>query len=250
MRKIIAFLLACVLSAALFAGCGRSGQEAEESAEDYDTVATYEIQTAYAVLKYPERWEKTVETEISESDPAAVRFSANGDALFDLFFNADEGDVLGTLITDDGQYLMTVRMAELDQEGEHYQDYAAMQEDINVILANLKKDYQFVSGVDVREEETEVFEIQTPVVSLYYPVKWQEKVTVETTDNGAKFSCGGTPLFDIVFGDGDGVVVGTFDGKEVKIVDYSVDDPEMANMQEDVNVILSYLQQNDKYTPA
>lgn len=245
MKKTM-ILFVCLIGMLLLAGCG-SGSNPNGSAEDlsYDTVPTYEIQTDYAVLKYTEQWKDAVTTEIQAETPYTVHFSANGAALFDLMFNADQGDVLGTLTTEAGQYLLTVQMAELDQNAVNYQDLAAMQEDINVITAHLKQDYQFVSGVDVREEDPELYEIKTPVANLYYPVKWQDKVTVEVLDNGAKFSCGDTPLFDVLFGEGDGIVAGTYDGMDVIIVDYPVEDEEMANMQEDVNVILEHLQESE-----
>ena len=43
---------------------------------------------------------------------------------------------------------------------------------------------------------------------------------------------------------------GSYDGKEIRVIDYPLEDEEMKNMQEDVNVILSRLMKDEKFVLA
>ncbi len=260
MKRLIAILLICILSACVFAACQDQGKEKDKNTATADTrdtddaseeiVETFEIPTKYATLKYPKRWKDIAKIDMKEGEPYTVSFSVNDAKSFDLIFNGDKGDILGTLKTDKGQYLLTVVAAALDEKAKDYKSLRNMQEDINVMLDCLDEDYEFVKGVDAREEEPEEYAIKTSLVDLYYPQKWENKVKTEVLDDMVKFSCEDTPLFDIVFGGDKGVLIGSFDGTEIYIVDYPLKDNEMKNMQEDVNVIINYLQKEEKFVLA
>ena len=82
---------------------------------------------------------------------------------------------------------------------------------------------------------------------MKYPAKWQDKVEISVSDEGVKFSASGVPLFDLVFAEGDGFLLGTYNGTPIYIVDYPVETEEMLAMQEDVNVILQYLIEDSNF---
>ena len=256
-KRIVAIMLICILSACIFAGC--KNQEKNASPDEAETIVetsteeedkTFDTSTKFATLKYSERWKDIAQIDIDDGEPYTVSFSVNGAKAFDLIFNGEEGDILGTLFTDDGQYLVRVLAPMPDESSSDYENIRNMQEDINTIINNFAEDYDFVPGVDVREEEVEVYAISTDLTDLYYPVKWQDKVTTEVLYDRVNFSCAGTPLFDIVFGGDEGIYIGNYDGTDIFVIDYLLEDDEMKNMQEDVNVILSYLQKDDKFVLA
>ena len=257
MKKLIALLLlACLLGTFVMTGCGNeennnnaTPDEIQESIEvtTEEELKVYEIPTKLVPLKFPERWKDIVKVEEIKDDPYTLAFSANGDKVFELIFNGTQGDVLGTLITDKGQYLVTVNMSPLKKTSDKYETDRNIQEDVNVILSYLDKDYKFVYGVDAREEDIDVYAIKTSLVDLYYPVKWKDRVKTEVSDNKVSFSCDGNPLFDIMFGGDKGNLVGRYDGTDILIVDYPLKDQDMKNMQEDVNVILNHLNKDKKF---
>lgn len=101
----------------------------------------------------------------------------------------------------------------------------------------------------------EVFFTQTPYCRLAYPVRWQDAVAISTEDQDAvKFALAKdkTPLFDILFGDGDadGALFGTMIRDEGNVVirtrNYDADQEheaydQICAMQKDLNVILHAL---------
>ena len=97
-------------------------------------------------------------------------------------------------------------------------------------------------------QETEaVFDIDTRIVTMKYPAKWREDVQIDVSDDGVRFSNNGTALFDLLFHECDGYLLGSYNGTPIYIIDYPVDDAEQANMQEDVNVILQYLMDDPSF---
>ncbi len=115
---------------------------------------------------------------------------------------------------------------------------------------------------DVLEEN---FDIETPYVTLNYPIKWKDKVeinhinediyTVEfykTTDNEL------IHLFDIAFGGSEGDFIGTLttesESVELRVVSYSIDNTlsdaeleEIGDMLEDVNQLILALNENKNF---
>ncbi|MBR6051869.1 MAG: hypothetical protein IKP68_11815, partial [Clostridia bacterium] len=77
--------------------------------------------------------------------------------------------------------------------------------------------------------------------TMKYPAKWKDKVTVTVTSDRVAFVNNGTPLFDLVFSDEEGYLLGTYSGTPISIVDYHVTTDEQVAMQKDVNVILGFL---------
>ena len=83
--------------------------------------------------------------------------------------------------------------------------------------------------------------------AMKYPAKWREDVQIDVSDDGVRFSNNGTALFDLLFHECDGYLLGSYNGTPIYIIDYPVDDAEQANMQEDVNVILQYLMDDPSF---
>ena len=104
---------------------------------DEETGETYSITTSFATLKYPLKWKSKVSVTTSGN---TVSFSSNGTKLFDLTFDKANGDFIGTYKaggTDHSVYIKSYSIPSGKDE------LAAMQEDVNVILQNLVKDYGF-----------------------------------------------------------------------------------------------------------
>lgn len=104
-----------------------------------------------------------------------------------------------------------------------------------------EKDYDFRINELVAEENTATMDIEGTPIPIKYPKKWETAVQTEITEDRVKFSNNGTPLFDLVFTECDGYLLGTYKDTPIYIVDYEASADEQLAMQEDVNVILKYL---------
>ena len=257
MKKIIAMLLCVITAFSVLAGCSDKGEDTGDirttedvpiiaSDDTEQTVDTFVIQTQYAELHYPAQWKNDVNVEVTND---IVQFSCGDIRLFDLTFSGNSGYVLGTLATDKGNVVLSITNYDINNEAKYYDKYCAMQEDVNVIIEHLMADYDFTIGEPPVEEDTSVFEIETDLTTLYYPKKWQDAVTVETNQDVAKFSCGETPLFDLIFTGEEGYLLGTYNGTEIRIIAYDLEEANLSDteysklcaMQDDVNVLLQYL---------
>ena len=209
--------------------------------ETEEPIETYAIDFAGLQLKYPEKWKDKVTVTVSDNKAAFVC----GDVpLFDLLANSDEGYVLGTVCADEYTVLSVVSYDIADTENA---DLFAMQEDMNVILQNLMTDYEFVVGEAVEKIDDSTVDIETSVTTLKYPARWKDTVTANVTENGVSFVNYGTSLFDLVFTECDGFLLGTYNDTPIYIVDYPVYSDEQAAMQEDVNVILQHLMEDPNF---
>lgn len=227
------------------------------------------IETALAVLRFPAKWDGKYTVIKTEGSRYQVSFSANTTAgkrqLFDLFFGAGDGYLLGYIDALDTRVPVYIQSYGFPQDAfakEEFDMLCAMQEDVNVIIENLTKEYNLsdVPAPDTDDDAT--FTIDTKYAKLEYPQKWENRVDINVTDSGTKVSfamrssAGKLPLFDLVFGSGDGFLLGLLpDGNakvELWIVSYDVDRSklslsefeEFCAMQEDVNVIISKLVDN------
>lgn len=243
MKKYIALILMLVMIFALTA-CGDASKEQPEPTQDShaeeNDEPTYTISAAGLELKYPEKWQDKVTVAVEDD---RVCFSCGDTKLFDLVFNKAEGAVLGTV---KGEEYTTIYVVDYILDTEE-KDLCAMQEDINVILSNLMKDYDFEVGVALEKEDTATFDIETDVVTMKYPAKWQDKVSIDVSEDGVRFSTDGTRLFDLMFVECDGYLLGTYKNTPIYIVDYSVETDEQSAMQEDVNVILQHLMEDSNF---
>lgn len=268
MKKILALLLTALMVFALLTACG--GKESEDGATNTEAqkaetvaatdapVVTYDINTDFVTLKYPEEYKDKVDVQIDGSDVYTAKFSCGDVPLFDLTFNGEEGNFLGTIVGDDGEKtVVRVISYDIDKEAENYNDLIAMAGSVNVIIDNLSKDYNFVTAEDaVNIDRDDVYEIETSVVPLYYPTAWKDEVTVEVEDAAVRFSCGDVKLFDVLFGSDKGDYIGSYKDTAVSIITYDLEKENLSSaeltnlraMQDDVNVVLDNLQKDKDFT--
>ena len=264
MKKGFIVVLCVLLFATALAGCNKGAatpDEATVSSENApaEDIETFAIKTAYADLAYPKQWENDVKVDIDETNGYVVSFSADGVKLFDLQFNCGSGDVMGTLVRDSENVILRAAFAKLDENDSNYKKHVEMQGGLDVILSHLAKDYNFAEGEENYVNTSEVYEIKTDVVSLYYPKQWENKVKVDVTDNGVYFSYKDVKLFDILFGTAEGAyLLGTYDGKDVSIVSYDLQQGDLSDndfttlraMQESIDVIISNLEKDGNFRPS
>lgn len=246
MKKIMILLLSALLALAL---CACGAEKAEDSADAEENPGS--LSTPFAELSLPEEFEDNVESEVTSEDPYTISFKAKDDGteLFSLVFGGDgeDGILMGTLPGEDENTVVYMQIPELEEKDKNYDSHASYQEGVNTIMDGLAKDNGLVIDQIVEKEDDSTFDIKTSVVTMKYPAKWQDKVTVKVGKEKVKFSNGDTPLFELVFKKCDGFLLGTYDGTPIYIVDYKVDNDEQAAMQEDVNVILQYLMEDKKF---
>ena len=77
---------------------------------------------------------------------------------------------------------------------------------------------------------------------------WKDKIDTEVTDGGVVFSTDGAPLFELVFSEGKGSLLGVYDGTPVYVIYHEAKTDEQKAMLEDVNVILQNLMKDKKFT--
>lgn len=249
MRKLFAVIIAVLTFVFLLTSCG----QADEPAATEDGNEAYVLSTRYADLTLPAEWEEELKITVDDGDVCEVSFASADDKIpiFDLVFNSDKGSPLGTLHTLDGDIRVGAVFYEIDSKAPDYEKLVAVQDDINIIISDLTDNYDFDTSVSETPKSEEVFEIETDIVSLYYPKKWQDIVTVnpDKDNEEVKFSYKDIPLFTIAF-DGDaGTAVGKYNGKTIYLISYEPDtdsmEPDEADtvfaMMDDVNVILEYL---------
>lgn len=257
MRRLVIVLLCFVFITATLSACSGEKNKATEAAATPDTSAGDEllsIKTDYCTLKYPNKWGDKFSTKIENTGVYTVEFLYGDTPVFALTFNGGEGSPLGTIIVEESHIVIRVDAYPHDQKDENYDIYRVMQEDINTMVDHLKKDYQFVTDI-IEDASDEVFEIKTPVVSLFYPKKWEDKITVDTDENTVRFSYEQISLFDISFGGDNGEVIGSYKDIPVLLDEHIIDKDAvtdeqfktMSAMKEDINVIIEYLRKDSEF---
>lgn len=245
---IAALLLICTV---LFCACGSQSNSGSESAATVDSAGVkYSIiATPYADLRVTEDFEKNIAHKETGKDPYTLTFSSKKDntELFSIVFNGKGDSLFGTIKGEDANTVIYTNLAKLDESSENYETNRAYQNKLKDLLNCLTADYEIILGEEVDHKITSNFEIETPLVTLKYPNKWKDKVKVEVTGDSVKFSDNGTPLFDLVFKETDGYLLGTYKGTPIYMVEHPVKNDEQAAMQQDVNVILKYLMMDSNF---
>ena len=250
MKKItIAGLL--LICAMLFCACGSQSVSSSESAATVDSAGNKynTIDTPYAQLRVTEDFEQHVSHKETGKDPYTLTFSSKKDntELFSIVFNGKGDTLFGTIKGEDANTVIHTNLAELDEKSENYDTNRAYQDKLKDILSCLTADYEIILGEEVDHKITSNFDIKTPVVTLKYPNKWKDKVKVEVTEDSVKFSDNGTAVFDLVFKETKGYLLGTYKGTPIYMVEHTVKTDEQAAMQQDVNVILKYLMKDPNF---
>lgn len=135
--------------------------------------------------------------------------------------------------------------------------------------SNVETEQQIGQAISTLEEmlEAEGLVIKTPIVDLRYPVKWKEQIRTEQVEGdaytvqffGVVDGKEEVQLFNIVFGETEGISLGTIEGTEVCLVYVDIEfdaswteeeQNEIYAMQEDVNYIIGMFQKEEGYIPA
>lgn len=248
MKKYIIVVLSLAVLAA-FSACSKKQDEpnvSDTAAENLSEEMV--VSTPYVNLTVPGSFDGNVKTDVVSDDPYVISFSANdGTWLFSLCFGKKTENLIGTLVLEDQNVIIYADFAELDSENPNYVKYCEYADGINTIISHLIDDNGLIVNQAIETEDNSTFDIETPITVMKYPAKWQDKVEISVSEEGVKFSASGVPLFDLVFAEGDGFLLGTYNGTPIYIVDYPVETEEMLAMQEDVNVILQYLIEDSNF---
>lgn len=224
-----------------------AGAPMESKPEGEDFVI---ISTPYADLRLPASFDKAVSHEETGNEPYVITFKSRTDEteLFSIIFNGTGEYLVGTLMGEEKNTVVHANTNDLDQNDQNYESNLFYQEQLYLILGYLAEDYNLVPEEAIDDEDPTDFEIQTSLVTLYYPSRWKEKVEIEVLDNGVKFSAAGTPLFDLMFEECDGYMLGSYEGTPIYMVEYPVETEEQAAMQAGVNTILQHLTEDPSFT--
>lgn len=108
-------------------------------------------------------------------------------------------------------------------------------------------------------DSADMMEVDSPIGTLYYPVKWKEDIAFQVNGNQFIALYYDIPLFTLYFGGDKGYLYGTVtnDGVETELR-YEMHDLDsehaeyetMSIMQEDINIIFQYLTEEGKLTVA
>lgn len=224
-----------------------AGAPTESKPEGEDFVI---ISTPYADLRLPASFDKAVSHEETGNEPYVISFKSRTDEteLFSIIFNGTGEYLVGTLMGEEKNTVVHANTNDLDQNDQNYESNLFYQEQLYLILGYLAEDYNLVPEEAIDDEDPTDFEIQTSLVTLYYPSRWKEKVEIEVLDNGVKFSAAGTPLFDLMFEECDGYMLGSYEGTPIYMVEYPVETEEQAAMQAGVNTILQHLTEDPNFS--
>ena len=248
-RRLLAICLMLMMMVSLAACNSGKGSDAtpDEATEPVNYVS---IETPYAVLEVTEDFDKAVKSSVKQEDPYILDFITVEDetTVFSLHFNDEAKSLLGTLELDDQNVVLYADIPEFEKKGTNYQKNVGYQLQIGVIVDRLMQNYTFVPDEKTEYVDKGVFAIETELTTLYYPKKWEEKVTVTQNGNIVSFSAGKTKLFDLCFEEADGVLLGTYNGTPVYMVEYKAENDEQAAMIQDVNVIITHLNEDKNFS--
>ena len=247
MKKTIALILVILCVAALAVCGGNSGSATPDQTGDI-APADSVITTPYADLRVTKSFYDNTKTKVESEEPYVMGFyTKDGVKLFTLNFNDETDNIVGTLKLDDKNVIIYTELAALDSGDKNYDRNCLYQEEINTIIESLAEDYNFVPHEIAPVDDVTTYDIETPVVTLKYAKRWEDKVKTDVSDDTVKFSCDGTPLFDIVFKDGEGYLLGTYKDTPVCVVYHEVEKEEYLEMIDDVNVILQNLMKDNDF---
>ena len=138
MKKIIICVICILAMICVLSACNNGAKNASaDLATPAESISSYSVNTDYAALTLPYKYLDVVKVE-AEGD--CVRLTADNQQLFDLYFNSDQGTVLGTFRSDKGE----VQLSMVPYEAPADSVYVAMQDDcLNEILKGLQADYSF-----------------------------------------------------------------------------------------------------------
>lgn len=254
MRKFFCILMVfCVIFLWACSGKAEGTTNAEPQLDivQQPEVAVSIISTPFVDICVPKAFEGNVVHDIAAEDPYTVCFkTVDGTELFTLVFNGAGDILLGTLVSDGQNTVIRMNVPELDPEHENYEHDSLYQDGVNTVIRFLDENNDFHAGALLETANVELMDIETPLMTLKYPAKWRQIVQIDVLDNCVKFSNEGTPLFDLLFVECDGYLLGMYKDMPVYLIDYLAETDEQLTMQEDVNVILQNLMRDSNFVAA
>ncbi|MBR0466828.1 MAG: hypothetical protein IJJ40_04965 [Clostridia bacterium] len=106
------------------------------------------------------------------------------------------------------------------------------------------------SSVVVEEDNQKTFDIKTEVTTLKYPERWEKTADIKTEEDKVVFSLNDKTVFEIVFKECDGYLLGTYNGTPIYIVETETEDYNEKLMLEDVDIILQNLLEDENFKVA
>lgn len=254
-KRVILIIICVVIVAALILVCSKlnlinSDNDTDNTQnEDNEPDQVICITTPYADLYVPAEFEGNVINEVISEDPYILKFKTVSDniELFDISFNGSGDILVGTLVNENENTVIYMDLPELDRENENYDIYEQYQSGINTIISHLVSDYEFYVDLIIESGSNDLLSVETEYVTIHYPAKWQDKVQIIYEDDSVQFINNGTPLFDLVFKECDGFLLGTYKDTPIYIIEYKIETDEQAAMKNDVNVILQYLMEDSNF---
>lgn len=266
----------------------KKNEYADDLVED-EVIEELEIRTPYGTLYYPKRWESHLRVVPIESDVFSIQFFGRVEGkteqqLFDILFGGEVGVIIGYLSINETEEVV-IRINSYDYAmGDDWNEedknvIYGMSEDVNYLIAELERmdNFSLTSKNNVEETKNQEelnnevageIEFQTPYATLYYPKKWESQLKAVPVEGdvytmqfyGLIEGKAEQQLFDIVFGNTEGVLLGTLETQngnvEVYVVSYDFipgDDWSEAErniiygMSEDVNYIINKLYEIDTF---
>lgn len=113
-----------------------------------EEVSSFEIETKYCKLYFPEIWKKQIEVKFSEDLGYKTEFYAlienkESKHIFDVCFNSDNGFLLGYLEKNDEIINISIDVMDLTFDDswtqEEMNEIYSMQEEVNYVIESLKK---------------------------------------------------------------------------------------------------------------
>lgn len=157
------------------------------------------VETPYGSLRYPAKWADYITTEQTDGQIYTVTFYASGEGfrnyrLFDVFFGGEEGVPMGQLVREQAAVTVRVRTYEAKRtEGlsdSAVQTICAMQEDVNVLFADLplqslEQEREEVQQPQIPAGDTdEDLIVETAYCRLHFPLKWEEALQIVHGEDG------------------------------------------------------------------
>ena len=270
MKKTAMILLVtiCILSLAACAATGGNGggtssapevsdsPETHDAAPDTSVDGYFAVPTQYGAIFVPERYFGAISASVKDSDPNTVEFidAEDGTGLFRILFGKETSIPVTTMNKNGTEVEVFAEFCELDPTADNHDRHLEYQEVLNDIISYFENGPE---SPDSTDDKNSVFDIETAFMTLKYPAKWRDKVTVDVTDLEVSFRCGEHRLFDVLFGSENGFCVGTLRGMPIYIQTYEFDESsmteeeflELCEMQEDMNVLIDRLAEVDEFVP-
>lgn len=148
MKKIFYILLSIAIIALILLVTMFNGNDSKNDGINYMVEEDcYSIETEYCDLRYPIKWKDYVHIIYNAEEEYIVEFHSDDVHLFDVIFNGDESQKIGSITLDNQAFSIGIQsygIAQDQYDEDLYNEYCTMQEDLNVILAKLVEDYEMV----------------------------------------------------------------------------------------------------------